>query len=107
MNKRLAVIASFVFVILSFFMAIQYTFFEPKFFRSLFNISTTFLFFYFFRNPDVLMSRNMDELYDSFMSSRDRKFFYGTTPFYPASLLLAICYISAVKYGFPLDLTSF
>jgi len=100
---RGAKVAGSLFLLVSIALAINYTFIDPRWFKSLFCISLCFTFYFVHRNPNFLMVRNWNEAMDQYDSLRDKEFINGTTPLYPATILLALLYIAWAKQAWPFD----
>jgi len=101
MSERGALIVSGVMFAACVALAMNHTFVEPNFFKSAFCISLAFTFYFVVRNPRFLLSASFEEACDRYDDLRDKKFVFGATPLYPATLLIAIVYISYAKYGLP------
>lgn len=84
-------------------LAMHHTFVEPNFFKSAFCISLAFTFYFVVRNPRFLMSTSFQEACERYDDLRDKKYVFGTTPLYPATLLVALVYIAYAKFGWPLS----
>ena len=83
------------------FMSLESTFFSLNFVRAGVNISAAFCFYFFIRNPKLLVAKDFDEFGDLLDDAVDKKYIWGTTPIYPAILLSSISYIAVMKYGLP------
>lgn len=81
-------------------MAIESTFVSLSFVMASVNISAAFCFYFFIRNPKLLVA-NFDECGDLLDDAVDKKFIWGTAPICPAMLLISISYIAFMKYGLP------
>lgn len=101
MGKRSAIIVVSIFFATCVFLALNYTFVEPRMFTAIMAISMAFTFYFGIRNPELLICKSFNEMMDKYDGLRDLKFLTGTTPLYPATLLIAITYIAIVKYGWP------
>lgn len=79
--------------------ALHFTFRKLDLFMSALFISNCFMFFYFARNPGLLVAKNWDDFDFHMDNARSKKFLFGQTPLYPATLLFAVLYILLTKYG--------
>lgn len=100
-NSRTANICVKVMFAGSIFLAMEGTFVSFDFVRSGVNISAAFCFYFLIRNPELLVAKNFDEFGDLLDDAVDKKFIWGTTPLYPAILLVSIGYIAYMRFGLP------
>ena len=99
MNTKRAALVIWLFFGISIIGALHYTFQKLNLFMSALFISNCFIFFYFARNPEILVAKNWDDFDYHMDHARNKNFLSGGTPIYPAVLLAAILYIAAMKYG--------
>ena len=101
MSERGALAVAGVMFVACMALAMNHTFVKPDFIKSVFCISLAFTFYFVVRNPGFLLSTSFQEACERYDDLRDKKFVFGTTPLYPATILVAIIYISYAKYGWP------
>lgn len=78
-------------VLASVILAIGRTFIHPDFAGAMTGISSASVLYWVYRNPEMLLTKNMDEFGKIFDRSRDTKFLHGFPLFY-ALTLTAILY---------------
>lgn len=81
--------------IFSFVFAIIRTFIDQDFIDSMVGISSGFIMYYLFRNPEFLMVSTWDEFDEQYEKSRDKKYLWGF-PLYQLLMLSAGLYIYLV-----------
>jgi F0F1-type ATP synthase membrane subunit c/vacuolar-type H+-ATPase subunit K len=72
--------------------AILYTFINQDYIGAMVGISSASVFYFLYRNPEMLMAKNWDEFGELADNSRDQKYVWGF-PAYHAVMLSAILYI--------------
>jgi len=73
-------------------LAIVRTFFDQDLFAALVGVSSAAIFYWTYRNPEVLVSRSWDEYCKNYDNSRDKKYLKGF-PLYQLLILSVIPYI--------------
>ena len=77
---------------LSVFLGVVHTFFEQDIIAAMVGISSASIFYYLYRNQEILMAKSWDEFGELFDNSRDKKYLWGF-PALQAILLASILYI--------------
>lgn len=78
-------------VICSVILAIGRTFIDPDLAGALVGVSSASILYWVYRNPELLVTKNMDEFGPIFDKSRDRKYLYGS-PLQYAIVVAVIVY---------------
>jgi len=91
-SKKGAKIFSLCAAILALALAIVRTFFDQDLFAALIGVTSASIFYWTYRNPDLLVARNWEEYCKNYDKSRDKKFLQGF-PLYQLLVLSVILYI--------------
>ena len=100
-KDKVALVAILLFFALSILFAIEATFVSLEIWESAFFISAAFCFYFFLKNPKLLVAQDIQTFDELLESAKGKKFLHGSTPLYPAILLFSIVYIVFMKYGWP------
>lgn len=100
-SRRSARATATILFVVSLLLSVESVFIDPNFLGAAINISIAFNFYFVIRNPDIVLAENFEDFGKKLDVTVDRKFLYGTTPWFPAILLLAVLYISYARYGLP------
>ncbi|MBL4582722.1 MAG: hypothetical protein JKY29_12990 [Gammaproteobacteria bacterium] len=73
-------------------LAILHTFIDQDYLGAMVGISSASVFYFFYRNPEILMAKTWEEFGELADNSRDQKYVWGF-PAYHAVMLAAILYI--------------
>ena len=90
--KKGAEILALCAAILAMGLAIVRTFFDQDLFAALVGVSSASIFYWTYRNPDLLVSKSWDEYCKNYDKSRDKKYLKGF-PLYQLLILSVILYI--------------
>lgn len=72
--------------------AVLSTFFDQDYIGAIIGITATSMFYYVYRNPQLMMAKNWEEFCERYDDSRDKKYLWGFPAFH-AVMLAAILYI--------------
>jgi len=90
-EKRAKIIALSA-ALLSIALAIVRTFLDQDLFAALVGVSAASVFYWPYRNPEILLAKNWDEFCQRYDKSRDMKYLHGF-PLYQLLILSVILYI--------------
>jgi hypothetical protein len=92
MTPKIAKRAILVMISLSIGVAILHTFIDPDYVGAMIGISSASIFYFFYRNPKLMMAKDWEEFGEHADDARDQKYVWGF-PAYHAVMLAAILYI--------------
>ncbi len=92
MTLKFAKMAIVFMCIVSVGVALLNTFIDQDYFGAIIGITATSMFYYVYRNPQLMMAKNWEEFCEQYDNSRDKKYLWGFPAFH-AVLLSAILYI--------------
>jgi len=73
-------------------LAVLHVFIDPDYIAALIAMSSTSVFYFLYRNPEMMMSKNWAEFGEHVDNARDQKYVWGF-PAYHVVMLAAILYI--------------
>ena len=92
MTLKIAKRAILVMISVSISIAVLHTFIDQDYVGAMIGISSASIFYFYHRNPELLMAKSWEEFGELSDNSRDQKYVWGF-PAYHAVMLAAILYI--------------
>ena len=92
MTLKIAKRVILVMISISIGLTVLHTFIDQDYVGALIGISSTSVFYFLYRNPEMMMAKNWDEFGEHADNSRDQKYVWGF-PAYHVTMLAAILYI--------------
>lgn len=93
-SEKGAAICTWVFFSFSVVAALFNTIVEPSYWKSAFYIYNSFIFYFFGRNPQLLVADSWNDFDEMLEKTDHARYVFGTIPLFPSLVLVATLYIS-------------